>query len=115
MTDFPTRSHAQIRQALLERQELALLDVREEAPFAEAHPLFAANIPLSKLELEVYARIPRSNTPITVYDQGEGLAELGVHRLQALGYHDVALLVGGLDGAGVAGQHGVEGFGGADQ
>lgn len=98
MTDFPTRSPAQIRQALLERQELALVDVREEAPFAEAHPLFAANIPLSKLELEVYARIPRRDTAITLYDQGEGLAECAATRLRQLGYSDVALLAGGLDG-----------------
>ncbi|MCU7649649.1 rhodanese-related sulfurtransferase [Pseudomonas piscis] len=98
MTDFPTRSPAQIRQALLERQELALVDVREEAPFAEAHPLFAANIPLSKLELEVYARIPRRDTAITLYDQGEGLAERAATRLRQLGYSNVALLAGGLDG-----------------
>ncbi|MBC2655315.1 rhodanese-related sulfurtransferase [Pseudomonas sp. MSSRFD41] len=98
MTDFPTRSPEQIRQALLERQELALVDVREEAPFAEAHPLFAANIPLSKLELEVYARIPRRDTAITLYDQGEGLAERAATRLRQLGYSDVALLAGGLDG-----------------
>jgi len=93
-----TRSYANIRQALLARQELALLDVREEAPFAEEHPLFAANIPLSKLELEVYARIPRRDTAVTVYDDGEGLAPLAAQRLQALGYTDVALLEGGLGG-----------------
>ncbi|AZC23111.1 rhodanese-related sulfurtransferase [Pseudomonas sessilinigenes] len=98
MTDFPTRRPAQIRQALLERQELALVDVREEAPFAEAHPLFATNIALSKLELEVYARIPRRDTAITLYDQGEGLAERAATRLRQLGYSDVALLAGGLDG-----------------
>ena len=98
MTDFPTRSPAQIRQALLDRQELALIDVREEAPFAEAHPLFAANIALSKLELEVYARIPRRDTPITLYDQGEGLAQRAATRLRQLGYSDVALLAGGLEG-----------------
>lgn len=103
MTDFPTRSPAQIRQALLARQELALLDVREEAPFAEAHPLFAVNIPLSKLELEVYARIPRRDTPITLYDQGEGLALRAARRLVQLGYSDVALLLGGLDGWRAAG------------
>ncbi|WP_259744283.1 rhodanese-like domain-containing protein, partial [Pseudomonas protegens] len=103
MTDFPTRSPAHIRQALLDRQELALIDVREEAPFAEAHPLFAANIPLSKLELEVYARIPRRDTPITLYDQGEGLAQRAVTRLRQLGYNDVALLEGGLDGWRAAG------------
>ncbi|QNH79062.1 rhodanese-related sulfurtransferase [Pseudomonas protegens] len=103
MTDFPTRSPAQIRQALLERQELALIDVREEAPFAEAHPLFAANIPLSKLELEVYARIPRRDTPITLYDQGEGLAQRAATRLGQLGYRDIALLEGGLEGWRAAG------------
>jgi len=74
MTTVSTRSFAQIRQALLAREEVALIDVREEAPFAEAHPLFAANIPLSKLELEVYARIPRRDTQVTLYDNGEGLA-----------------------------------------
>ncbi|AKA24007.1 rhodanese-related sulfurtransferase [Pseudomonas chlororaphis] len=93
-----TRTYAQIRQALLDREELALVDVREEAPFAEGHPLFAANIPLSKLELEVYARIPRRDTPVTVYDDGEGLAAQAVQRLHELGYLDVAVLEGGLQG-----------------
>ncbi len=32
---------------------MAIIDVRDEAPFARAHPLFAANLPLSKLELEI--------------------------------------------------------------
>ena len=35
---------AQVREALITRSEIALLDVREEGPFAEAHPLFAAFI-----------------------------------------------------------------------
>ncbi|CAM3203919.1 sulfurtransferase [Pseudomonas floridensis] len=98
MTAHTTRSFAELRQALLNREELALVDVREEAPFAEAHPLFAANIPLSKLELEVFSRIPRRDTPITLYDDGEGLATIALQRLQALGYSDVALLAGGLRG-----------------
>ncbi|QXI61462.1 rhodanese-related sulfurtransferase [Pseudomonas sp. OE 28.3] len=98
MTTVSNRSFAQIRQALLDREEVALVDVREEAPFAESHPLFAANIPLSKLELEVYARIPRRDTQVTVYDNGEGLAERAAARLIALGYTQVSLLEGGLDG-----------------
>ena len=92
------RSFAEIRKALLSKEELALVDVREEAPFAEAHPLFAANIPLSRLELEVYSRIPRLDTPVTVYDNGEGLAQIAAQRLQELGYINVGLLEGGLDG-----------------
>lgn len=98
MTTVSTRSYAQIRQALLDREEVALVDVREEAPFAESHPLFAANIPLSKLELEVYSRIPRRDTAVTVYDNGEGLAERAAKRLVALGYTQVSLLDGGLAG-----------------
>lgn len=98
-----TRSFADIRHALLQRQEVALVDVREEAPFAQAHPLFAANIPLSKLEVEVYPRIPRLDTPVTVYDDGEGLAQRAVERLAQLGYTDVALLEGGLQGWRAAG------------
>ncbi|NWE21298.1 rhodanese-related sulfurtransferase [Pseudomonas sp. P7548] len=98
MTTVSTRSFAQIRQALLDHEEVALVDVREEAPFAEAHPLFAANIPLSKLELEVYSRIPRRDTQVTVYDNGEGLAARAAERLVALGYTQVSLLEGGLEG-----------------
>jgi len=98
MSRIAIRSFADIRAALLARQEVALLDVREEAPFAEDHPLFAANLPLSRLEIEVYARVPRRSTPVTVYDDGEGLAERAAERLLALGYNDVALLEGGLAG-----------------
>ncbi|GLK88553.1 rhodanese homology domain-containing protein [Pseudomonas turukhanskensis] len=103
MSEFSQRSYADLRTALLAREELALLDVREEAPFAEAHPLFAANLPLSKLELEIFARVPLRHTPITVYDNGEGLAERAAQRLHALGYSNVALLAGGLRGWQAAG------------
>jgi len=92
------RTYSDIRRALLDQQEVALVDVREEAPFAEAHPLFAANIPLSKIEIEWLARIPRRNTPVTLYDNGEGLAQQALERVRALGYSDVALLDGGLQG-----------------
>ena len=89
---------ADVRAQLLARREIALLDVREEDPYAQAHPLWAANLPLSKLELEAYGRIPRRDTPIVVYDDGEGLAERAAAGLQALGYTDVRLLAGGLAG-----------------
>lgn len=96
MSTYAYRQAAGIRQALLDRRELALIDVREEADFATAHPLFAVNLPLSKLELEVRRRIPRLTTPLTVYDNGEGLAEIAVERLRSWGYQDVALLAEGL-------------------
>ncbi|GAA0489561.1 MULTISPECIES: rhodanese homology domain-containing protein [Tatumella] len=101
---FRLRSAADIRQSLLANQELALLDVREEAVYATGHPLFAVNLPLSKLELDVFARIPRRSTPLVVFDNGEGLAEVAAQRLQLLGYSDVALLQDGLQGWKQAGE-----------
>jgi rhodanese-related sulfurtransferase len=87
-----------VRNALLQGHEIALLDVREEDPFAQAHPLFAANLPLSRLELDAWRRIPRRDTLVVVYDDGEGLAEVAQRRLQSLGYSNVHLLAGALAG-----------------
>ena len=87
-----------VRARLLSRQELALIDVREEDPFAKAHPLFAANFPLSSIEMNAYRRIPRRSTPIVVYDNHEGLAETAVEILKSMGYEFVRELRGGLKG-----------------
>ncbi|QKJ88108.1 Rhodanese-related sulfurtransferase [Paramixta manurensis] len=92
------RHSGAILQALRAGQEVALIDVRDEALFATGHPLFAANIALSKLEIEILDRVPRRTVPVTLYDDGEGLASIAADRLLALGYSDVALLAGGLAG-----------------
>jgi rhodanese-related sulfurtransferase len=92
-----------IRCALIERQEIAIFDLRGEATFAEAHPLFAASLPLERIELEVLDRVPRLSTTVVVYDDGEGLTGEAVSRLQALGYTALATLEGGLSGWRAAG------------
>ncbi|WP_246792720.1 rhodanese homology domain-containing protein [Burkholderia perseverans] len=95
---FPRLSVAEVRAALLAREEIALVDVREEAPYAAGHPLWAANLPLSKLELEAWPRIPRRDTTIALYGEydGEDLAPRAAAVLAALGYTRVCLLDGGL-------------------
>lgn len=93
---LPTRSVADVRAALLARVEIALLDVREEAAYAEAHPLWAANLAASRLELDAWGRLPRRDVPLVIYDNGEGVAVASARKLQSLGYTDVALLDGGL-------------------
>jgi rhodanese-related sulfurtransferase len=100
---IPVRSFESIRSALLERREIAILDVREEDPHASAHPLFASNLSLSRLELDVFTRLPRRSVPIVVFDNGEGLAERAARRLLEFGYTDVALLENGLYGWAQAG------------
>jgi rhodanese-related sulfurtransferase len=83
---------------LTAKREIALLDVRDEDPFAKAHPLFATSFPLGWLELQVLDRLPRKDVFIVVYDNGEGLAERALRKLEELGYSDVSRLEGGLQG-----------------
>jgi predicted metal-dependent enzyme (double-stranded beta helix superfamily)/rhodanese-related sulfurtransferase len=87
-----------VRARLISRQELALVDAREEDPFAKAHPLFASNFPISSIEMDAYRRIPRRSTPIVVYDNEEGLAEQAVQTFKSMGYEFVRELRGGLKG-----------------
>jgi len=85
-----------IRTALLLRQEIALLDLRHEAVFATAHPLFAANMAADRIALEAPHRLPRKDVPIVLYDDGEGLVAKASAELASLGYGDVRTLAGGL-------------------
>ena len=70
--------------------ELAILDVREEGLFAKGHLLFAASLPLSRLELTIRARVPRLGARIVLYDDGDGLAQRAAAKLRAIGYRKVA-------------------------
>ena len=95
---LPRLTAADVRTMLLQRREVALLDVREEDPFAQEHPLFAVQIARSRLELDAPWRLPRRDVPVVVYDDGEGLAEPAARWLAAAGWTAVSLLDGGLEG-----------------
>jgi rhodanese-related sulfurtransferase/predicted metal-dependent enzyme (double-stranded beta helix superfamily) len=100
---YAVSSYAQIREALLNKQEIALVDVREEDPYAQSHPLFAINLPLGRMELDAWRRLPRRDTPIVVYDNGEGLALQAMTVLERMGYTQLSLLQNGLAGWAAAG------------
>jgi rhodanese-related sulfurtransferase len=89
---------SQVRNHLLLREEIALLDLRHEAAFATGHPLFAANMAADRIELEAETRLPRKDVSIVVYDGGEGLVPAAAERFAALGYSNVRQLDGGLQG-----------------
>ncbi len=103
VSDFAWVEPHEVHQAWKNRDEIALLDVREEDPYAQSHPLFAANLPLSRIEVDALRRLPRKTVRVVVFDAGEGLAEKAAHRLKALGYSHVELLRGGLTGWAAAG------------
>ena len=90
------QDYAFVRNKLLKKEEVALLDIREEDPHAQEHPLFAANFPLSRLEVDAFSKLPRKDVPIVTLDDGEGAAELAAQRLLELGYLDVSVFKGGI-------------------
>jgi rhodanese-related sulfurtransferase len=92
----------QLKEMLHDRGELALLDLREQGAFAKEHQLLACSVPLSHLELKLYDFVPRPNTRIVLVGQGPsdklGLAEKGAERMASLGYSNVAIMGGGIEG-----------------
>ncbi len=86
------KNYSFVRNKLLNKEEIAFLDVREEGSHAREHPLFAANLPLSRIEIGAYGKLPKRTVPIVTLDDGEGYAELAAQRLTALGFMDAPFL-----------------------
>lgn len=80
---------------LYDAKEIALIDIREEGLFGEGHALFAANLPYSRLELEIGRAVPRLDTRIVLIAEDETLP-LAIRHLEALGYRNVHALTGGV-------------------
>ncbi|MDH3712903.1 MAG: rhodanese-like domain-containing protein [Gammaproteobacteria bacterium] len=98
-----TVSAVALKSMLQEGGELAILDVREEGAYAQAHLLFAVSLPLSRLELYIADLVPRRSARIVVCDAGDGLATRAAERLAEFEYSDVAVLDGGVDAWSAAG------------
>ena len=89
---------AELKAMLADGEEVAILDVREEGVFAEGHLLFAASLPLSRIELKLDALVPRRGTRIVLCDDGDGLAHRAAAKLMRWGYRKLAVLAGGVQG-----------------
>lgn len=92
-----------LKAALADGQELAVLDVRDAGVFARRHILFAASAPLWRLPLEIDRLVPRRGTRVVVTDGDETLAHTAAHQLIRLGWTNVSVLAGGVDGWAAAG------------
>ena len=84
---------------LLDGDELALLDAREQGVFFESHLFHAACIPLSHLELLLPERVPRRDTRIVWCDDGSSdLATRAAQRATESGWSNCSVLDGGTAG-----------------
>jgi rhodanese-related sulfurtransferase len=98
-----TVSPRALREWLVDGEEIALVDVREEGQFGLGHPLLSSNIPYSRIEVDIAAKVPLLATRLVLLDAGDGVAAKAARRLLALGYGRITLLEGGAPGWTAAG------------
>ena len=97
----PQINPQELRSRLKSSEEIAVLDVREEGVFFKKHLFISTCVPYSQLEFLIGDLVPRTTTPIVVVHGGDEdvvLAESAAERLVALGYQEVVVLQGGVDG-----------------
>ncbi len=92
-------SAADLRNVMMQKNEYALLDVREQGVHSEGHPFFAVPLPLSRLELDIDRLVTRKSVPLYLLDQGGELllAERAAVILSTLGYQSIYLVDGGVE------------------
>lgn len=89
---------AEARALLHGKGEVALIDLRDAAPFSEAHPLFAVPVDFGLLEVEIARLVPRRGTPMLLLDADDGVAALAALLLGDMGYTDLRAIAGGAAG-----------------
>ncbi len=82
-------------------EEFAVIDTRELCDFYRGHLLAASPLPLSRIEIDAPRLMPRRSVLVVLSDWGtaaDSAAALG-----GLGYHNIAVIEGGLTGWHLAG------------
>jgi rhodanese-related sulfurtransferase len=98
-------------EALRERGEThALLDLRERGAYERGHIFRATPLPRRLLEFRLPGLVTGRATPLVLCDGDGVISELAAPTLTAMGYADVRLLQGGLDGWRTAGRPLVQGL-----
>lgn len=83
---------------LSDGDEIALIDVREYGRYGEGHLFFAVSLPYSRFELGLPALAPNPGTRLVLCDEDNGIAERAASRAASLGYCNVHVLSGGVEG-----------------
>ncbi len=95
-TSVPAIDASTLFDWLLDGEELAVVDAREQGVYFTSHLFHAACIPLSQLELQLPTLVPRTDTRMVWCDDGTGdLAARAAARAAELGWTNGSVLDGG--------------------
>ncbi|NYT58302.1 sulfurtransferase [Alcaligenaceae bacterium] len=89
----------QLKDWIHDKDEVAVLDVREYGQFGEDHLFFAVSLPYSELELHLGRLVPRLGTRVALYgDQHtERAVRASAQAMERLSYSNVHILEGGIE------------------
>ena len=101
----PKVTPADLRNLIVGPNELALIDLREGGIFSKSHLLFAISCPLSRLEIFIKGLVPLKTVKLVLCASAidSNMTTTGAVRLAKLGYSDVSILEGGIEGWGAYG------------
>ena len=80
---IPRMTARELKAALHDGSEIALLDAREEVVFGARHLLMASCLPLGRVEVLADDMVPRRGARVVWCDDGEGLAARAAERMAA--------------------------------
>lgn len=81
---------------MINRQDALMLDVREQAEYAQAHILNARGLPLSQLEARIGDLEKFKDKPLIVYCATDNRSSTAVATLKKRGFSNVFSLSGGF-------------------
>jgi rhodanese-related sulfurtransferase len=81
---------------LVDGEEIALVDGRQELIFSQSHLLLARSVPLSRFEVRFAQLVPRRATRIVLCDDGDGLAARAAAILARNDYTNISVVDGGV-------------------
>ena len=81
---------------MINRQDALLLDVREQAEYAQAHILNARGLPLSQLEARIGDIEKFKDKPLIVYCATDNRSSSAAATLKKRGFSNVVILRGGF-------------------
>ena len=81
---------------LINREDALVLDVREQAEYAQSHILNSRGLPLSQLEARIGDIEKFKNKPVIVYCATDNRSSAAAATLKKLGFSRVVVLSGGF-------------------
>ena len=81
---------------LMNREKAVVVDVREQAEFAEGHLVGARNIPLAEIEARLPATVKNKALPVILVCKSGARSASALATAKKLGYAQAASLAGGI-------------------